>query len=57
MAFHNKEIIFGFTDKGGKEHRLKGKIIIRWSCPFHHEHKWKWTASICGQFSRLISKL
>lgn len=37
----------------------KRKIKIVWSCSdyCHHEHKYKWTAYLCGRVQYLISRL
>lgn len=33
--------------------------MIRWSCSdyVHHEHRTKWTASICGYIQYIIKKI
>lgn len=37
-----------------KKGPAKKKIRIRWTCSnrAHHEHRWKWTAWLCGRIQR-----
>jgi hypothetical protein len=41
-----------------KDFLRKRKIEIRWTCSdfVHHEHRWKWTAWLCGRWQWLLHR-
>lgn len=41
---------------GEYDHGLKRKLKVHWSCSdkTHHEHRYKWTAWLCGKIQKLI---